>query len=901
MRSNLLPKERTSNEQSGAKSLANPTEQKSTGLKPHSNAQNGRDAYADRAPANGAAASPDSGPNGLGRRLDSWKEIAGYLKRHVTTVRRWEKQEVLPTHRHIHSKLGSVYAYTGELDRWMESRQPEGSSTAPIMLPTAGSHVVSALPPPPELMSPPCWPVNLIGRVREMELLREARVITCGGQLQLVCITGEPGQGKTRLALDFAREVQTDASILIGRCDREAIIPFAPFVSMLQRLRRAITPADLQRRLDGITGSNELAELVPGISQQTQSVRQPFHTNLEGRRFRMFEAYTELLRATSKDCPMLLVVEDFHWADRGSVLLLRHLMRSARDAPICVVVTYSESELRPCGWLQGILSELQRDSGARRISLGSLSKDETQLFIESWIGQHAPPALTELLFRQTEGNLLFLVELFTDLEATGRLAQLKGSQPAFGVARLDVPQGIRELIGRRLARLSPTSNKLLTFGAVVGRTFRFSLIEDLAGLDENAVLDGLEEAVAARIIVEESEAPGCFSFAHIMVRETLYNGMTAARRIRLHRRVGELLERGTEADRWALGELAYHFGNAAAEKDADKAVDYGIRAGDRALAGLAFEEAARYYGISLHALDVGLPSGNLADKRFEILRLRGRCFCQAGQWESAKAEFEKALALIDGLEHVNRCELLINLAETSFWLLDVQAVRRFASDARLLADEIKREDLWADAGAWIASAEVADGNLLGGVDMDRQTLARVGVIRSFALARIPLTLYWAGRTIEAAEHGAQAVEQARGSDDAGFLMYALQHYGLTLSGAGQYEKSLNIFEEARAFGRSCGMLPLLARATSMSVAPLLSIGDYSGARDRAMEAREVAYRVDFTPAIVSAGIDLLVVSARSHGAESSQSLISEVEKGVSKPRDGTHGSGGCALRRYMQS
>src|SRR5215469_18005072 len=180
----------------------------------------------------------------------------------------------------------------------------------------------------------------------------------------------------------------------------------------------------------------------------------------------------------------------------------------------------------------------------------------------------------------------------------------------------------------------------------------------------------------------------------------------------------------------------------------------------------------------------------------------------------------------------------------------------------------------------LTSAEFAEGDVSGGIESDRQTLARVGGIRSFGLARIPLTLYWAGRSSEAVGQGAQAVERARESGDPAFLLYALQHFGLSLSGAGRYDEALRAFDEALTFGRQCGAFPLLARAMSMSVAPLLSLGDFDGAARRATEARELAHRVAFEPPLVSAGIDLLLIHARSQNAGRAEPLLAEVERAV---------------------
>ena len=271
------------------------------------------------------------------------------------------------------------------------------------------------------------------------------------------------------------------------------------------------------------------------------------------------------------------------------------------------------------------------------------------------------------------------------------------------------------------------------------------------------------------------------------------------------------------------------------------------------------EEAARYFEMALRAMDLVTRGPGDTRRRFDLHVKRGRSFFRIGQWAPAKAAFEAAMSLLEPAAEENRCALLVSLAETAFWLMDIPALQRYATEGQFLAERIGRDDLWADALAWMASAKVAEGDVLGGIQTDREALARAGGIRSFGLARVPLTLYWAGRVRDAVDSAVQAVERARTSDDPAFLLYSLQHLGLSLSGAGRYDEALRAFDEARAFGRRCGALPLLARATSMSVAPLLSLGDLDAAMTRAFEARELAHRVAFEPPRVSAGIDLLVI------------------------------------------
>ena len=289
--------------------------------------------------------------------------------------------------------------------------------------------------------------------------------------------------------------------------------------------------------------------------------------------------------------------------------------------------------------------------------------------------------------------------------------------------------------------------------------------------------------------------------------------------------------------------------------------------------------------MALDSIEHLPDSSTLQERRLELLSSRGRLLSQTGQWLAAREALAKAFELASALPdmELRRCELLISLAESSFWLMDIAGVRRFAGEARTLADGLHYNELSADADAWTASARAADGDVLGAVQMDRSALARGGGLRSFGRARIPLTLYWAGLTAEAVESGSQTVAYARESPkDPDFLLYSLQHSGLALTGAGRYTDAVRMFEEACDVGRRCGALPLLAGATCMSVAPFLSLGDLDEATVRAKQARELASRIDFDPPFVSAGIDLLLISARSRTGEQAHELQNEVTLSVEK-------------------
>ena len=670
--------------------------------------------------------------------------------------------------------------------------------------------------------------------------------------------------------------------MLVGRCDREALVAYAPWVAMLQWMIRTTPAQVLRQHLAGVEAASELAQIVPEITTRIHIGAAPGSATPEGRRYHLFEAATQLLTAASHSGPILLVVDDLHWADRGSLLFLRHMIRSTRQAAICIVITHRNDVPEWSAEFRDLVESLRREHTPTRIGLRRLSDDDVRNIIEEWIGRESPPSLTRLVARHTEGNPLFVVEMLKHLDEVGALAARDDWDRPLTLADVGLPEGIRQLIGRRLERLGLTTRRLLTIAAVMGREFRLSIIEGLVDVGEDTVLDAMDEALTASIVTEEPGMPGNFSFTHTLIREALYTSITAARRVRLHHRIASALEQQSSPLESRVAELAYHFGQASVYKSAEKAVDYASRAGDHAVATLAFESGAHWYEMALRAMDFVAPHTGATATRFELHVKRGRSFFAVGQWASAKNAFEAATSLLDPGDREKRCELLVRLAETAFWLMDVPALRKFAGEAQVLAERAGRDDLWADARAWLASAMVSDGDIPAAIQMDREALARAGGIRSFGLARTPLTLYWAGLTDEAIHHGLQAVETARTAEDPAFLLYALQHLGLSLSGAGRFDEALLVFDEARAFGRRCGALPLLARATSMSVAPLLSLGDLNGAMAGAFEARELAHRVAFEPPLVSAGIDLLMIFARQQDPGRAEALLDETAQAVQK-------------------
>jgi tetratricopeptide (TPR) repeat protein/predicted Ser/Thr protein kinase len=721
--------------------------------------------------------------------------------------------------------------------------------------------------------------ILLIGREEEWQLLQAAWRRAVSGRRQLAFVAGEPGIGKTRLVMEFARAIASDGQVLLGRCDQEALLPQQPFVEALEWYVRECPQYILDAHLADLDGAWELAQLAAPLSRRVGPIREPAESHPESRRYRLFEAVATLISGIASRRPLLLVLEDLHWADRPTLLLLRHLLRSSHEAPLCIIATYRENELSRTHPLTEMLAELRRDEGVTRIGLSGLEEGHVHHFIERWVGREPPAALTHLVAGNTEGNPFFISEVLRHLDETNQLASL-GSADRSPSELGGLPEGVRDAIGRRLARLSDGCHRILGFAAVIGREFTLPVLQQVADLSEDQTIDLLDEALAARLVHAVPGTGERFTFTHALVRDTLYEELTPARRSRLHRRVAEVLAGVAAPAAQPHADLAHHYSRSASPDDAQKAIVHATAAAERSAAAFALEEAARFYQIALQALDRLPPDPSVKQQRLDLHFRRGRAFAEVGLWGPARTELEAALALVDPPDTTRRTELLLEVSKCAFWMLDSPAVRRYATEALALAESLGRDNLVADAMSWLAGVLNAEGDAPAAAEMDRQAMARVGGPKTFGLTRTVITLYHLGHIDEAIMRANQAIESARASQDPNFRVYALQHLGISLAGAGRYSEARSAFEEMREFGRRHGVLPMLARGIAMFGGIHIALGDYARGEELAREAGELARRISFPPPYVSAGIDLLMIFARSHDPGRADALIDEVGRSV---------------------
>jgi DNA-binding SARP family transcriptional activator len=476
--------------------------------------------------------------------------------------------------------------------------------------------------------------VGFVGRESELAELSAGLDEAFAGRGRLFLVQGEPGIGKSRLADELAgRAAARGAAVLVGRCWEAGGAPaYWPWTQSLRAYVRKAEPRDVRRQLGA--GGGEVAQIVPELRELFPALPEPESSESEAARFRLFDSTAAFVRAAAADRPLALVLDDLHSADEPSLLLLTFVASVIGDSRILIVGTFRDLDPTIQDSLESTLAELGREPVTRRIHLAGLSEHEVALLAE--VTGHTEPTkqLVAELHAETEGNPLFVSEIVRLLVAEGRLGHETGAIP--------IPETVREAIGRRLRRLSGECRRVLSLASVFGREFGLIALErvaDYTGIDR--LLRVLDEAITARVVEDVPGSFGRLRFGHALTRDTLYEEIPSTHRARLHRRVAEVLEdlyRGNLDPH--LAELAHHFALAVPAAPPETAIAYARKAADRALALLAYEEAARLYELALEVLGHAVPRAE--EERCDLLLALGESQIRAGNAPVAKETFFEA-------------------------------------------------------------------------------------------------------------------------------------------------------------------------------------------------------------------------------------------------------------------
>lgn len=596
-------------------------------------------------------------------------------------------------------------------------------------------HPPESLPLPDEEARAVPKRTRYVGRDAERLLLRRLLQAGGAGQGMLAMVAGEPGVGKSRLAEEVAAEArQSGFQVLTGRCyDMQGTPPYIPFVEAFEAVVRALDPGALRDILGD--DAAEVAKLVPKLRLVLSDVPAPLELPPEQERRYLLNSLCDVVGRLAAGAPLLLVLEDLHWADESTLVLLEHLAGRLADMALVVLATYRDVELRPGDPLATTLEALVRRRLVHLLSLAPLGQPEVAAMLESLTGQQPPPQVVTAVHAETEGNPFLVEEVFSHLVEEGKLLGPDGRfLPSVQIDELGVPGNVRLVIERRLQRLSEPCRRALAVAAVVGRQFPVELVAAVTELSDDVVLNALEEAEQSRLVLSVvHKGDTGFAFAHELIRQTLLARLSAPRKSLLHARVAhaiEMLHPNGVGEHAAA--LAHHLVAAGSLGDAGKTLRYLVLAGERALEAAAFEEAARHLETA-----VGRLAGGDRVLRADLLTKVGAARRSSGRADEALAAWYEALAIYEELgqaDAVGRvcCEIGWQLGLT-VRLDEAVAVarrglgalgdRRSAERARLLASAATSLSLTGCHGedrqlleeALELACQLGDGRLLGEV------------------------------------------------------------------------------------------------------------------------------------------------------------------------------------------
>jgi DNA-binding CsgD family transcriptional regulator len=645
-------------------------------------------------------------------------------------------------------------------------------------------------------------PFPFVGRLTELETLRSLLPRAKGEGRRVVLLGGEPGSGKSRLAREFAAEAASDGVlVLYGACDAVVHTPYGPFAQALARLLRVVDPAELKAAIGSAGG--ELTRLLPDLPERVGELPAPVKADPDTERHRLHTAVTDLLAGVSRTRPVLLVIEDGHWADAPTLLLLRHLARSAWSGRVLLFATFRDAEADVPEALAQTLADLRRADDAVRVRLGGLTDDEVSEFVRRAAAGDTGgdlPKLARAISDLTAGNPFLVCELWRALVETNAIEAVDGALRLTGpLAALVTPDSVREVVSQRLARLAPATTELLELAATAGTEFELSIVRGGSSLAEPGFVTALDEAVRSGILEELPRRGLVYRFTHELVRRAVYDRLTGVRRAELHLRIGEAQEAAGGRSMRAVADLAHHFAAAAPLGGVERAVAYSVLAAHAATEALAFDEAADLFKT---ALDLGIHNDA---ERAEVLLELGTVRHRAGKALEARDAFRA-----------------------------VAEIARQLGDAGLLARAaIGYEDAtWRPGITDVAAIELLEEAIaaLG----DQRPQLRVGLLSG--LAR---TLDMQGQQARAAIVRTNAIALARQLEDStGLAIVLMRSYWSR--GLSPLSEIVAMLTEAKALGEQLGNTEIQAEAMSWRVPAFVAVADIASARSEVVALREMA-------------------------------------------------------------
>ena len=666
----------------------------------------------------------------------------------------------------------------------------------------------------PAVPTSPLYRSVFVGREAELKLLQSAFNTTMSGNGLVVMVVGEPGIGKTALWEQLSAYVAIrGGKTVVGHCYEEGSLKL-PYLAFIEVIRSYVLTSDLSElRKELGTGAADVARIVSEVRERLRLKPRP-PVNPEEDRYRLFQAVTGFLTNAATTRPLLVVLEDLHNADKDTLEMLIHVARNISGTRLLIIGTYRDVEVDRMHPLSAALAELRRIATFDRVLLHGLSISEVRRMLENIAGQPVPQGLTEAVHHQTEGNPLFVQEVLRYLIEAGIISREKGRWLSTRETPLEmsIPEGLRDVIGKRLSRLSEECNRVLSVAAIIGREFPLDILHRVAGVPDNEVFAALEEAKVLAIIEEHTSVGAAVSyrFTHAFIRQTLYEEIIAPRRIRLHQQVGQALEEVyTKRLEEHATELAEHFAHSSDPADLAKSVSYGEMAAQRAASVYAYGEEARLLEQTLKVQEVLDPDDKA--KRCDLLLAASEALVYEGEPRRAlDAELPEAFALAEAIGDRSR---IVNVC-------------------RLAADAL----LHYESGAALATTEAAEWAERADRYADPDTVERSQADTLLGVVKCVM-----GRSGEGVSLLSRAVDMARCLGDRRTFGWSATLWLWQVSAPEHAEESLRLAEELMSiYDNHIGLAN--ADAAHFVIAVFLSHGRRQRAEDVYLELKALAER-----------------------------------------------------------
>jgi len=660
--------------------------------------------------------------------------------------------------------------------------------------------------------------VQLIDRVEEMALLREAVDKSVRGQGGVVFLHGEAGIGKTRLTKELGAYARLRGmQVLYGRCPAlfrmDGVPPYILWNEAIKDYLQVCTPEQLYRVVGFYPG--ELSKLVPELKQKLGAIPQSLPINPEHGRDRLFEAVSQFMTNISKEAPLLVVLDDLQWTDQSSLLLLHYLARGVYRESLLLLGAYRETDIDERHPLPPVLTELNRERLLQSVPLKRLSFDEVSEMIKRMLEQDdVPREFCELVYGKTRGNPFFVEEVIKSLKEEEVIYHEENKWKIKEVSKIEFPETVKGVIKNRISRLDYECQNVLTLASFVGNDFAFEALLGVTGVEEDKLLELMERMLKTGLVKEKTiRGEDVYSFADIIVRDVVHEEVSRLRHKKLHGVVGCALEKVyTKKIDEHLGELAYHFLEGG---DKDKALDYFLKAGEKAAKVYVNSEAASYLQSALRLLEEkeGAPR-----ERGRVLEMLGDIKRLVGKYDTSINHWNEALLLWKQLDEKETAARLHRKIANVSWLNmgDAKKAKEHHTAAfKILETEpesVELASLYEDMAGMVAmgaTGNMAEALSLGekAVDLAKKLNAQEVMAHSYMwLGEI---LSWLGDRKKASECFERALKIAFDNGYMETAVWAYDDLAVWLP-AEENERCLEYYEKAFELAKKVGTVDWIA-------------------------------------------------------------------------------------------